>query len=244
MMNVHNTNEDIVFATVEKIFNTFAKEGNPDNFCLCNQCRLDTACYVLNRIKPFYIVSSRGVERTELEAFQKQQREADIITLVYEGLRRVNHNQRPNFNHRGGLGGENGRQITPVFNIPTIVGRLFNGTNFAPLSDVKVELYRNGDLVPMKDASWRNPYVLVPNTEGTFTFWPAAVPADAADSRRIFEYSIKIEAPEFETLNHFFKIPVISELQSTSSYSAGRSFKLPDLYMFPPGGEDGQICLV
>ena len=243
-MDVHNTNEDIVFVTVKKIFESFEKEGNPDNFCLCNQCRLDTACYVLNRIEPFYIVSSRGVERTELEAFHKQQKEADIIALIHEGLKRINHNQRPNFSHHDTANDGKNRQFTPVFNIPTIVGRLFNGTNFSPLSNVRVELYRNGNLVPMKDTSWQNPYPLVPNTEGTFTFWPAAVPADVTDSHKIFEYSIKIEAPEFETLSHFFKIPVISEIQSTSSYSMGRSFKLPDLYMFPPGGEEGQICLV
>jgi competence protein ComFB len=228
---------------VEKIFESF-KERNTENFCLCNQCRLDTACYVLNRIEPFYIVSSRGVERTKLEAFHKQQKEADIIALVYEGLKRINHNRRPNFSRHGAAGGEKNRQIAPVFNIPTIVGRLFNGGNFAPMSNVKVELYRNGELVPMKDASWQNPYLLVPNTEGTFTFWPTSVPADAADSRGIFEYSIKIEAPAFETLTHFFKIPVICEILSTSSYSRGRSFKLPDLYLFPPGGEEGQICLV
>jgi competence protein ComFB len=243
-MDVHNTNEDIVFTTVEKIFDSFKKEGSPGNFCLCDQCRLDTACYVLNRVEPFYIVSSRGVERTELEAFDRQQKEADIIALVYEGLKRVSHNQRPNFSHQGAAGGEKSRQIAPVFNIPTIVGRLFNGGNFAPMSDVRVELYRGGNLVPMKDASWQNPYLLVPNTEGTFTFWPASVPADTADSRGIFEYSIRIEAPGFEPLNHFFKIPVISEIQPASSYSMGRSFKLPDLYLFPPGGEEGQIYLV
>jgi competence protein ComFB len=243
-MDIHNINEDIVFATVEKIFNSFEKEGNPENFCLCSQCRMDTACYVLNRIKPFYIVSSRGVERTELETPHKQQKEADLIALIYEGIKRVNHNQRPNFSHHGASDSEKGRKIAPVFNIPTIVGRLFNGTNFAPMSGVKVELYRNGNLVPMKDTSWQNPCLLVSNTEGTFTFWPASVPADAEGSRNIFEYSIRTEAPEFETLNHFFKIPVISEIQSASSYSMGRTFKLPDLYMFPPGEEEGQVCLV
>jgi competence protein ComFB len=242
-MEIHNTNEDIVFATVEKIFDSFKKEGNTENFCLCDRCRLDTACYVLNRIEPFYIVSSRGIERTELEAIHKQQKEADIITLIYEGLKRVHHNQRPNFVHTGGGGQEKNGHAVPVFNIPIIVGRLFNGTNFAPMSDTRVELYRNGDLVPMKDAGWQNPYLLIPNTEGTFTFWPVSIPADAADSHRIFEYLIKVEAPHFEPLNHFLKIPVISEYQSASSFSMGRTFKLPDLYVFPPGGEEEQICL-
>jgi competence protein ComFB len=93
----------------------------------------------------------------------------------------------------------------------------------------------------MKDSNWQNPYNLVPNTEGTFTFWPNPIPAEGVDLHKTFEYSIKIEAPGFETLNHFFKIPVISEIQSASSFSMDRTFKLPDLYMFPPGTEDEEF---
>jgi competence protein ComFB len=44
-----------------------------------------------------------------------------------------------------------------------------------------------------------------------------------------------VEAPEFETLIHYFKIPVISEVLMAASFTLGRTFKLPDLYMFPPG---------
>ncbi|MDR2184100.1 MAG: competence protein ComFB, partial [Treponema sp.] len=127
----------------------------------------------------------------------------------------------------------------PVFNIPTIVGRLFNGVNFAPMSDVKVELHRDGDLEIMKDQNWQNPYNLVRNIGGTFTFWPEPVPAKSAGIRKIFEYSVKIESPGFEELSHVFRVPVISEIRTAGSFSPDRTFKLPDLYMFPPGeGED------
>jgi competence protein ComFB len=238
-MEIHNTTEDLVFAKVEAIFDSITREGNPENFCLCYQCRMDTACYVLNRVEPRYIVSNRGVARIEQENLQRQQKDADIAALVYEGLKRINHNQRPNAIHQDGAAPA--AVNTPVFNIPTIVGRLFSGTNFAPMSNVKVELHRNGELVSMKDNNWQNPYVLVANTEGTFTFWPNSVPAETAGLRKIFEYSIKIEAPGLETLNHFFKIPVNSEIQSAAAYSMGRTFKLPDLYMFPPGGDDEDL---
>jgi competence protein ComFB len=238
-MEIHNTTEDIVFAKVEAIFDSIAREGNPEDFCLCYQCRMDTACYVLNRIAPRYIVSNRGVARIEQENLERQQKDADIVALVYEGLKRINHNQRPNALHQGAAAPAIINR--PVFNIPTIVGRLFNGSNFAPMSNMKVELHRNGELVSMKDNNWQNPYSLVANTEGTFTFWPNPVPAEEADIHKIFEYSIRIEAPEFETLNHFFKIPVISEIQSAAVYSMGRTFKLPDLYMFPPGGDEEDL---
>jgi competence protein ComFB len=240
-MEIHNTTEDIVFAKVETIFDSIVKEGNPDNLCLCHQCRMDTICYVLNRIEPRYIISNRGVARIEQDGFQRQQKDADVTALVYEGLKRVNHNQRPNASHNGASSSQDAASATPVYNIPTMVGRLFNGTNFAPMSNIKIELHRSGDLVPMRDSNWQNPYNLVPNTEGTFTFWPNPIPAEAADLHKIFEYSIKIEAPEFETLNHFFKIPVISEIQSAPSFSMDRTFKLPDLYMFPPGGDEEDL---
>jgi competence protein ComFB len=58
------------------------------------------------------------------------------------------------------------------------------------------------------------------------------------DVRKPFEYSIRIESEGLETLNHFFQVPVISESRSAGSFSMGRTFKLPDLYMFPPGGDE------
>jgi competence protein ComFB len=237
-MEIHNTTEDIVLDKVEEVFDSIQNEGNPGKFCLCQQCRLDTACYVLNRTEPYYIVSNRGAARVGQVAIEWQQRNADIVALVYEGIKRVNHNQRPNFNHTNREQSVSPAGNVPVYNIPTIIGRLFNGGNFSPMSGTKIELLRNGDLVTMKDGNWQNPYTLVANTEGTFTFWPNPVPAKSPDIRKIFEFSLKIEAPEFETLNHFFEIPVISEFQSASSFSMNRTFKLPDLYMFPSGGED------
>jgi competence protein ComFB len=237
-MELHNTVEDIIISRVEDIFTTLEKEGNPEDFCTCDQCRMDTACYVLNRVSPYYIVSNRGAARAEQETIKRQQRDADITALVWEGLRRVNHHQRPTASHKAHNVFEPVNTHNPVFNIPTIVGRLFNGNNFSPMAEVEVELLRNGDLVAMRDSNWQNPYNLVSNTEGTFTFWPGSIPASALDEHKSFEFSIRVEAPDFEALHHFFKIPVISEIQASSSFNLGRTFKLPDLYMFPPGGEE------
>ncbi|MDR1901558.1 MAG: late competence development ComFB family protein [Treponema sp.] len=236
-MDIHNTKEEIVINKVTEIFDSLEKEENWENFCTCDQCRMDTACYVLNRTAPLYIVSNRGVVRTELEVHERQQTDADIAAMVYEGLRRVNHNQR--ITSHGGYKTENIQPDNrPVFNIPTIVGRIFSGVNFAPLSNIKIELRRNGELVAMKNPNWQNPYFVVANTEGTFSFWPKSVRAEVSQSHRIFEYSLYINTPDYAELNHFFKIPVISEIQPAGSFSMDRTFKLPDLYLFPPGAED------
>ena len=87
----------------------------------------------------------------------------------------------------------------------------------------------------MKNMNWQNPCRLVSNTDGNFSFWPAPAPASRVNNHKNFEYTLRVSSPEFETLNHFFKIPVASEIQATGSFSLDRTFKLPDLYMFPPG---------
>jgi competence protein ComFB len=233
---IHNTVEDVVFAEIDEICTTIEKEGKSD-ICTCPQCRRDAACYVLNRTAPRYVISNRGVARVEQGSIERQQDIADITSLVYEGLRRVAHNQRKTSDHK--VKPENEAKVdAPVFNIPTIIGRLFNGINFEPMAAVNVELRMDGNLVLMKDNNWQNPFTLVANTKGTFAFWPEPILVDSQGQRDNFEYSIRVEVPGFETLNHFFRIPMISDAAPVKSYSMARTFKLPDLYMFPPGGDE------
>jgi competence protein ComFB len=235
-MEIHNVSEDIVYKSVDTIFKAIKKEGNKEGVCLCDQCRLDTICFTLNRIKPRYILSNRGIAHIEQDWTGKQQTEADIATLVYQGLRQVNHNQRPTSSHSEDSLFPGRISSEPAYYIPTIIGRLFDGETFAPLSGVTVELRRGEELVPMRNQNWQNPFTLIANTPGTFTFWPVPVPAEAVDIHRIFEYSLKVESSDYETMIHFFKVPAVSSPPvSYSSYSMDRTFKLPDLYLFPPG---------
>jgi len=236
-MEIHNITEDVVFSTIKTIFETFQNKGNPDNFCLCKQCEVDIACYVLNRCHPHYIVSNRGATRLMQDTFEWQQLEADIATLINQGLQRVKHNQRPDVLHDT-PNTETIKIPKLSYSIPVIMGRIFDGSTFAPLSGVKVELHSNGELVAMKDHNWQNPYTLISNTAGSFTFWPKPIAAETADDHKLFEYSMIVEAPEYDTITHFFKIPVISQIQSTAPFSIERTFKLPDIYMFPPGEDE------
>jgi competence protein ComFB len=237
-MNIHNTSEDIVFAALDQICVSIEKQGNPDQLCLCDRCRVDAACFVLNRIPPYYIVSNRGVARIEQEPIKCQQREADASSLLFEALKRVSHNQRPHSSHIKSGTDEGESKNMPVFNIPTIVGRVFNGVNFSPMVDITVELWQDGKLVEMKNQNWQNPYNLEANTQGTFTFWPESIRVDSVNIRKSFKYFIKIDVEGHEPLNHFFEVPVISEQENSDAFSIGRTFKLPDLYIFPPGEDD------
>jgi competence protein ComFB len=233
-MDIHNVNEDIVFNKVQVIFDEILKSGNPDKLCLCEQCRADTICFTLNRIEPFYIVSNRGLTRLDHSGIERQQIEADIATLVYKGIQMVNHNLRPTAPHDGS-NNEKPRANFPVFDIPTISGRLFDGISFEPVVDIEVALYCEGELAPARNNNWQNPYIINASTPGVFSFWPSPIITTAADISRDIKYVVKVNSPKYEVLNHHFDIVSISRNLGPNSQTLNRSFKLPDLYLFPPG---------
>ena len=234
IMEIHNISEDFVVNSVKTVFDAIKQEKNPDNLCLCDQCRLDTICYALNRTEPSYIISNRGITRIEQDWAKKQQAEADIVALVYKGLKTVNHNMRKTAHHDDSEHSDAFKE-QPAYDLPLIVGRLFDGESFSPIYDVAVELRSKGELVPMRSRNWQNPYTIIKNTPGSFTFWPVAIPAEKTGINKIFEFSIKVENPAYETFNHFFKLPSVSSMQAVKSHSMEKTYKLPDLYIFRPG---------
>jgi len=238
-MDIHNTNEDLVFDSVQNIFDEIQNSGNPDNYCLCYQCRIDTICYTLNRVDPHYIVSNRGLARIEHTSIWRQQTEADISALIYKGLRLVNHNLRPTAPHDGTPAAAQ-KIHHPMFDIPTISGRLFNGESFEPVVGVEISLHLNGELVTMRNNNWQNPFMLITSTPGSFSFWPLPINASLPDVTKDFKFAIKVTHPDYEPLNHFFTITAISKFHSPQSYALNRTYKLPDLYIFPPGTEENQ----
>jgi len=233
-MDIHNTSEDIVFLVLQKIFAEIERTGNKEGYCLCEQCQVDTICYALNRVTPRYIVSNRGLTRLESNATMYQQMEADITTLLYKGLKLVNHNMRPTAPHDGT---KSQKQIinSPVFDIPTIAGRIFDGISFEPAADIDVSLYCEGELVQMRNSNWQNPYTMVSSTPGAYSFWPAPVITKDPDTTHDFKFTLRVASPDYEILSHFFSITSVSKFHSPNSYALNRTFKLPDLYLFPPG---------
>ena len=72
-MEIRNLMEDAVLAAVGELFELEEKDPRL-GLCTCGQCRLDVACYVLNRIKPEYILSGRGLAYSERDMLEKVQR--------------------------------------------------------------------------------------------------------------------------------------------------------------------------
>jgi competence protein ComFB len=235
MMDIRNVMEDAVKVVVEELFEIENREKRL-GFCTCDQCKVDVACYVLNRVKPEYIVSSRGLAYSEREGLDKVQRRADVISLVKEGWGKVSHTPRNTSDHIGRSPGS--EHEGPIFNFPTIMGRVFDGRTFAPLGEGAVRLIADGAEVEMLDPNWQNPFVLAGATGGTFIFWPKPLPAEPTEGERHFVFEIKIEVPGLEGLSHYIEMSLSPEHSARLDFSLQRVHKVPDLYLFPEGQEE------
>lgn len=230
-MEIRNLMEEAVLGVVDELFAAEERDKGL-GFCTCGQCRLDVACYVLNRIKPEYIVSSRGLAYSERDFLEKVQKRADIISLAKDGWARVSHQPRPTADHAS-------RRVTqdlpagPAFNLPTIMGRAFNGPNFEPLSEGEVRLFVDGAEAAMVDPNWQNPFTLAQATAGTYIFWPRPFTASREGQERRFAFEVRVLVPGLEPLSHFFELEIAADREAKGEFSLQRTHKLPDLYLFP-----------
>ena len=236
MMEIRNIMEDAVKSMVQELFERENREKRLE-YCTCDQCKLDVVCYVLNRVKPEYIVSSRGLAYSEKEGLDKVQRQADLISMVKEGWGKVSHSPRPTSDHAGGIP-LNVDLKGPVFNFPTIMGRVFDGRTFAPLGEGSVRLLSGGEEVAMVDPNWQNPCVLAGATGGTYIFWPRAMVALLQEADRKVVFEIKVEVAGLEGLSHYIEIISAPEPSTRLDFSLQRVSKVPDLFLFPEGQAD------
>jgi competence protein ComFB len=236
-MEIHNVMEELVFEGIEKACADIGEEPGKGDICTCPQCRIDAACFVLNRLKPHYIVSNRGILREKHFDTKHLQKIADITTLVYDAFKQVSLHRRPGFEHTCNNNPVK-KAADAYFNIPVIIGRIFNGKTFEPMCDIDVELRLDGKLAVMKDANWQNPCTLIKLTEGTFTFWPASIPTDNADERKWFNFSITASLPGLPPIIHHFELPVVSERDLITTVAIHRTHKTADLYMFDEEEEE------
>lgn len=228
-MEIHNSMEEFVFETVNEVFDEKAKSGFP--LANCYQCRLDVACYVLNRIKPEYIISGRGLAHYENDYQDHLQTNADIVALVNEGLRKIDTRRRPYYTNEP----EQKKEIAsgPLYNFPAMIGRILHGTTFEPLMNINVVLLQNSEPVPMIDYTWQNPYFIVESTRGHFTFLPHPEKAEKVGEEKIFSFEVCINAEGFSPLQHFFEIKVTAQNEVRHNFSAQHTYKIGELYLFP-----------
>ncbi|OHD11547.1 MAG: hypothetical protein A2Z96_04230 [Spirochaetes bacterium GWB1_48_6] len=227
-MRVHNLVKDLVVQKVEEMFSK-KDELQEKDLGLTQDCMQDVVCYVLNRTQPEYVVSGRGMAHSESSDYNKKlQRLADIIRLIQEGMEAVSKRRRPRDGET-----EVGNMQGSFFNFPSIIGRLFNGENFSPISDVKVYLLENGVPVPVIDPNWQNPYMMVINTAGTYLFWPHPLRAEGEGIERTFAMEISVDDPLYESLRIPFEFTITSQNRFVDFVNSSDSFRIKDQYLFP-----------
>lgn len=232
-MQVHNLMEDVVTKTVEGLFKDTSRVEPSLSECL--QCRMDVICYVLNRIKPEYIISGRGLVHFEDDYHDKLQIQADIIALATEGIKKITEIKRPYY-----LGDKNPatKKYPFLYNFPAILGRVLNGKSFEPVDNTLVSLYFEGEPMRMIDSTWVNPYLIVKSTRGSFSFLPLPSPAAETGQKKNFPLELRISKDGYEPLSHFFNLELTSEKEQRVSYNMEWTYKTETLYLFPEGEKE------
>ncbi len=243
-MYFHNTIEDIVL----KYLNDVLSEKN--NICKCKQCFNDMACYVLNRIKPMYVVSSRGIIHTENKRREDRQDEIDVYTTISEAIEVVSGTRRHEVNSDYEVKTEkfdiNPGEKLPneyYYNFPQLVGRVFDSSNLAPIFDAEVILYdkMSENRIIMYNNQWTNPVELVPQMEGTFTFWPAPVPSTKSHIQKDFYMNISVIKKGYEPIIKFFYIRLVSSKELRNFITKEHIFYIDDIFINKGNRTGGRV---
>jgi competence protein ComFB len=230
-MEIHNLMEDEVHQIVNEICDEEEAAGSPNNYCTSRLCRLDTVCYVLNRLKPRYVTSARGMAHVETDISENPQTLIDAVTLAHEALRRVSFVQRSYYREAEAAPPQELIE-GPHFNFPTIKGRLFHGQTFEPMSGTEVELRHDGALVEMFDPRWQNPFPLSASTYGNYLFWPRSIPCSNG-AVETFDFLISSQSGGFEPIEHVFSLRMVADSRRAEVFRFDREHVISDLYLFP-----------
>ncbi len=235
-MNVHNLMEDLVIQNVGIMYDQVKEAKAAWLTCDCENCRLDTVSYVLNRIPPKYIVSGRGVTHAS-ETLNNKQFMADVNALILEGMRTVSSTKRPfhtNDRKECSVVADN----TPSFNFPTFTGTILDGSTFEPIIGALVTIKMDGKLVEMIDKTWSNPYTTCRSTHGTFSFWAKSIQTEKEGEQNRFAFTFEISAPGYTNTVYNVVVPVISESSSRKEIDSTYFLKLKDFILFKEGIEN------
>lgn len=236
MHSIHNVMEELVKTEVDRLFGTAETQGLEWLSCTCPQCRGDVICYVLNKVPPRYIRSSRGIAHyIESEKTEKPQVSADISAIALEGMKQVSKRKRPHLDDDGaGLKPQEGGQDSFFFNFPLITGRVLDGLSFEPLAGVSVTLCLDGEPCKPLGPSWDNPFITNEHAPGNFALAAMPLPASFASERKIFDFEIKVAAEGKDPVVHFVRIGATgAPPQKDDLRKSDFSIVLPDIFVFP-----------
>lgn len=226
-MRIHNTMEDVVLHYLEVVLN------EKKDVCACDQCKLDMACYALNKIRPMYVVSSRGIIHSENEKRENNQKDIDVMSVVVEAVNVVSKTRRHDEDRVVSLG-ETNLPEGIFFSFPGIIGRIMHSDTLEPATDVEVTLnFETGDEpVKMFNHNWTNPVKLVTQMDGTFTFWPYPIEAGKAGIQKDFQLNLKVVKKGYSTIRKFFEVRVVSGTEISAFTIENNVYHLDNIYLY------------
>ena len=231
-MNIHNFMEDIVTKEVNSLYEQLKRDHITWLKCDCETCRLDTICYVLNRTTPKYSVSERGALHNVLDFKDDNQLKVDITSVALDGIRLINGSQRTY--HKKPLNEEQiDDENTTYYNFPMIIGSVYDGNSFVPLSDVSITLKDDDKVIEMYDTTWQNPVKTYKSTQGTYSFWPKPVSCnDGSTQPKLFTLTLELKKDTFDTVSFAITIPIVPEAIRRSTLDSAFSLKVKDSFLF------------
>lgn len=235
VMKVTNLMEDYVRAHVDDIYERLKAENVSWLTCDCENCRMDTECYVLNRIPPKYTISGRGVNHAQSELETAKQVMADVDILVMDGIRLISGQKRPNHDSAYISDAEIISGKYPFFFFPIFSGSVYDGTTFESLANAKITINYKGKPAKMLDSTWSNPCSTFKATEGGYSFCVEPEKAKKEGMTKDFNFELIITAPGYDTINYAFTVPVVSKILKGSAARPNYSLKITDLFLFPQG---------
>jgi competence protein ComFB len=220
--------EEIVRSTIEDLARDERAADTP-RYCIQEECLIDAICYVLNRVAPRYVSSARGYAHILEDLTTDPQIAVDLVKLSHEAMQRVSSVRRSYYDDK-----RDDVERGPVFNFPTITGRILDGTSFSPIGGIEVELVIDESHAEMFDARWTNPYVIDEHTKGTYLFWPKPRRCETAETARPFSCELRASGGRYEPLTHYFSIELTSGEYADEQIGLSREHRIPDLYLFTP----------
>ncbi|MGL1894369.1 MAG: late competence development ComFB family protein [Spirochaetaceae bacterium] len=224
-MQIYNITKERVTDIVNRAFDS---KDIPKELCLCYQCRLDVTCYVLNRAKPIYVLSERGIAHLKDNYSNSLQDLADLTRLVENGITLISKAKRAH-------------HLEPVesivekaeayFNFPTITGSILSGETFAPIES-KVTLILDDDPALMKDNKWDNPIQLTKSTNENYLFWPKAITSTKIGETKTFIFQVEIDSKDYEASPHFFELTLTSEENINDQFQAHLTHTCSNILLF------------
>jgi competence protein ComFB len=215
------------------------------DICKCEQCKNDIICYTLNRVKPMYAASSRGIIHAEKNKRVHIQDEIDVYSTLMEAIEVVSKSRRHEIKEEYKKINIAEDEIKPnyfsqsncFYNFNVIVGRIFDSSVLKPISDAKVSLYfeDSKELVPMYSKIWKNPIEIVPQMEGTFTFWPSPIPAERSSIQKDFFMYIEIEKSGYDPVCKYFFVRLISNEGLIDYIKNENAYYLSDIFLSKTG---------